>query len=155
MKMQRLALMLGLFCVLVAVPMTLGGCVRAWGVAGGVRLDAPAREPAPPANPKEDMETVRHVVLFAFKPETPPETRAQIEQASLALADQIPVIHSVEWGTDLNEKSRAEGYTHCFVYTFSSRADIPVYVNHPAHVAFRQMALPHIEKLLILDYVPR
>ncbi|MBI2432256.1 MAG: Dabb family protein [Candidatus Hydrogenedentes bacterium] len=98
---------------------------------------------------------VRHVVLFAFKPDTPETTQREVEASSAKLPSQIRQIAAYEWGTDLNQAARSEGLTHCIVFTFNNTADKDLYLNHPAHQAFKQLAMPHIARLLVLDYVPR
>lgn len=94
----------------------------------------------------------RHLVLFAFKPDTSEDTRRAIEAASAALPEAIPQIRAFEWGTDITAGERAQGYTHCMLFTFAQAEDIPLYRDHPAHQAFMKSAMPHIAQLLVIDY---
>lgn len=98
---------------------------------------------------------LRHIVLFKFKPDTTAEMRAAIEEAARNLQHPIQEIEDFEWGTDLNEPTRAEGLTHCMVFTFDSVEDKDTYLNHPSHQAFRNLALPYIERLLVVDFWAR
>ena len=100
----------------------------------------------------EPTRLLRHVVLFQFKDETPPEKIRAIEEAFSALPGQIDAIHDFEWGTDVSVEGIAQGFTHCFFLTFKSEADRAVYLPHPAHRAFGQLLSPHKEKVLVLDY---
>ncbi len=97
---------------------------------------------------------LRHVVIFQWKPETPPETIRQIEQTFAALPSKIPQIKAFEWGTDVSVQGFDQGYTHCFVVTVDSAEDRDAYLPHPEHAAFLALSRPNVEKLLVLDYVP-
>jgi len=103
------------------------------------------------ANPA--LGKVRHVVLYAYKPETTQEQQAAIADRSRELISQIPLIEDLEWGTDLSEGTRAQGYTHCLLMTFASYDAVKEYAAHPAHVEFLDLAKPHLAKLLVVDYV--
>lgn len=96
---------------------------------------------------------VRHVVLYAYKPEVSAEKQAEIAQRSRELINQIPLIEDIEWGPDVNAGARAQGYTHCVLMTFASPGAVKEYVAHPAHQAFLELAKPHLEKLLVMDYI--
>lgn len=103
-----------------------------------------------------EMESLlRHVVLFAFKPDSSPPDVEAIEQTFSALPGAIPEIAGFEWGTDVSVENLAQGYTHCFVVTFRSEQDRDVYLPHPAHQAFVALVGPHIEKVLVVDFWAR
>jgi hypothetical protein len=95
---------------------------------------------------------LRHIVLFAFKPDSTREDIESIEQTFAALPAGIPEIAGFEWGTDVSVENLAQGYTHCFVVTFRSEQDRDVYLPHPAHQAFVALVGPHIEKVLVIDF---
>jgi len=95
---------------------------------------------------------LRHVVLFAWKPETPPEVVRKIEQTMGALRAKIPEIAQYEWGTDVSVQGLAQGFTHCFVVSFASEQDRDTYQVHPDHKAFIALSAPHREKLMTFDY---
>ena len=97
---------------------------------------------------------VRHVVLFALKADITPEQRKVIEETSAELRKEVTFIRGYEWGTDLNQGQRAQGYTHCVVMTFDGPDDLKKYLVHPAHVAFKEKAMPYIEKMLVFDFQP-
>lgn len=48
-----------------------------------------------------------------------------------------------------------EGFTSAFLITFQNAAARDAYLVDPAHVAFKNMALPKIEKAFVFDYVPK
>lgn len=95
---------------------------------------------------------LRHVVLFNWKPETPPEKITEIEEAFCALPAKIPEIIGFEWGTDVSIQGFDRGFTHCFVVSLASEADRDVYLPHPDHAAFIALSRPHVEQLLVIDY---
>lgn len=97
-------------------------------------------------------QVLRHVVLFGFTPETTPDQVHAIEEAFAGLLAQIPEIIDFEWGTDVSVESAARGYTHCFLVTFRDEAGRAIYLPHPAHQRFVEMAGPHFAQVLVLDY---
>lgn len=95
---------------------------------------------------------LRHVVLFDWKPETPPEKIREIEDAFCSLPEKIPEIVEFEWGTDVSVQGFDRGFTHCFVVTVASEEDRDVYLPHPDHAEFIALSRPHVEQLLVIDY---
>ena len=98
---------------------------------------------------------LRHLVLFKWKPETPPEKIAEIEAAFCSLPARIPEIVGFEWGTDISIQGFDRGFTHCFVVTVDSEAGRDAYLPHPEHAEFIALSRPHVEQILVLDYEPR
>jgi hypothetical protein len=98
---------------------------------------------------------VRHVVLFKFKDDAPPEQVRAIEAKFRGLKGQIPAILDFEWGTNMSPENRAEGFTHCFVLTFRDAASRDSYLPHPAHKEFGAQLRPFLDKVLVVDYVSR
>lgn len=96
---------------------------------------------------------LRHVVLFSFKPTS---TEADIDKvvASFAsLPKQIKVIKAFEWGINKSPENFHQGFTHCFILSFSSEKDRDeIYQIHPAHKAFQEVLRPHMEKVFVVDY---
>lgn len=100
------------------------------------------------------MAMLRHVVLFSFKAETPPTKIAEIEAAFGGLKAKIDVVQALEWGTNCSPEGKDRGFTHCFFLSFASEADRDAYLPHPDHRAFSALARPHVEQVLVIDYVP-
>lgn len=143
MRRTRLAGTGNLICLFVAVFALAGstGCAT----QRGARDHAVETAPAP----------IRHVVLFALKPDVSPAQRKVIEDASAALLEDTGLIRAYEWGADLNSGQRAQGFTHCVIMTFDSADSLKRYLVHPAHVAFKEKALPFMEKMLVVDFQPQ
>ena len=95
---------------------------------------------------------LRHVVLFKFKPDATKEQIHEIEAAFAKLPTKIDVIKSFEWGTDNSPEMLAQGYTHCFLVTFADEKGREVYLPHPEHKKFVELALPRVESALVVDY---
>jgi hypothetical protein len=95
---------------------------------------------------------LRHVVLFSFKATSSPEDIRNVEDAFRALPSKIREIRSFEWGTNNSPEGLSQGFTHCFLVTFSSEKDREVYLPHPAHQAFVEVLRPHLDKVLVIDY---
>lgn len=104
---------------------------------------------------KPNVGKLRHVVIFKFKEDTPPEKIKEIEKAFRALPKKIPVVLDFEWGTNNSPEHHDQGFTHCFFLTFKDAAARAVYLPHPAHKAFGQLLHPYLEKALVIDYVAK
>lgn len=98
---------------------------------------------------------IRHVVLFRWKDGTPPAAVRAIENGFGALPAKIPEIADFEWGTDVSPEGLSQGFTHCFLVTFRDAKGRDAYLPHPAHQAFVEILKPHLEKVLVLDYVAK
>jgi len=104
-----------------------------------------------PKNP--NLGKLRHVVLFQYKEDTAPEKVKQIEDEFRKLPSRIPTIVDFEWGTNNSPEGLAGGFTHCFLVTFNDEAGRAVYLPHRAHQEFVALLKPHLEKVLVIDYV--
>lgn len=96
--------------------------------------------------------SLRHVVLFKFKPEATPEQVQEVVTAFGTLKSKIDAIEDFEWGTDVSVENLAQGFTHCFFVSFRDQAGRDGYLPHPAHEEFVKLALPRIDKALVVDY---
>ena len=104
---------------------------------------------------KPNIGKLRHVVLFQFKEGTAPDKVKQIEDAFAALRSKIPTVVDYEWGTNNSPEGLADGFTHCFLVTFNDAKGRAVYLPHPAHKEFVGLLMPHLEKVLVVDYVAK
>jgi len=108
--------------------------------------------------PKNDTEMeqptshLRHVVLFQFKDTSTPADIATVEAAFGELPSKISEIKGFEWGLNNSPENLNKGLTHCFFLTFDSEKDRDTYLTHPAHVAFGDVAGPHIQDVVVVDY---
>lgn len=100
------------------------------------------------------MASIRHVVLIRFKSGTPPATVAEIEAAFAGLKDSIGAIEALEWGTNCSPEGKDQGFSHCFLLTFASAAERDAYLPHPEHRAFSALLRPHVDQVLVIDYLP-
>jgi len=96
--------------------------------------------------------SLRHVVLLKFKSESTKEQVQEVVAGFQALPKKIDGITAFEYGTDVSPEGRAEGFTHCFMVTFKDAKSRDAYLPHQAHQDFVAMAIPKIEKVLVVDY---
>lgn len=97
--------------------------------------------------------TYRHVVIFKFKESSSKESVDSVVKAFVGLKDKIPVIKSFEWGVNVSPEHFDQGFTHCFVVTFSNTEDRDnIYQKHPAHKDFQKILGSHMEKVFVVDY---
>ena len=101
---------------------------------------------------KEPVLLLRHLVLFKFKAETTPEQVRTIESGFYTLPSKIEEIYDFEWGIDSGFGDKTHGFTHCFVVSFKSEADLKTYGPHPAHEEFKSILFPHLENHLVIDF---
>lgn len=98
---------------------------------------------------------LRHVVLFKFKDGTTKEQVKEIEDAFRALPSKIPEIVDFEWGTNNSPEGANRGLTHCFFLTFKNEKDRAVYLPHKEHKKFGAILHPHLDKVVVVDYVAK
>jgi len=111
------------------------------------------KQQAPKTNKTQEItKQLRHVVLFKFKDTSLPADIKKVEAAFAALPSQIEEIKDFEWGLNNSPEDLNKGFTHCFFVTFDSEEARDVYLPHPAHKAFVDRLLPHIDDSLVLDY---
>lgn len=100
-------------------------------------------------------ETIRHVVSFKFKKDADPKAIHKIEDDFAALPAKIPVIQSLEWGTNISPEDHAKGFTHCWIVTFKNAQDRDAYLVDPDHKAFAAELKEVIDDAFVLDFSPK
>jgi len=98
---------------------------------------------------------VYHVVHFKFKASATPSQIADIEKGFAALKGKIPVVQTLEWGTDISPEKLGKGFTHCWILTFKDEKDRDLYLVHPAHKAFVEVLMPVLDEPLVVDFIPK
>lgn len=101
---------------------------------------------------KQPTKMLRHAVLFKFKDTSSPEDIKKIEDGFRALPTKIKEVVDLEWGTNNSPENLNQGFTHLFFVSFKSEKDRDAYIPHPAHKAFVEVLMPHLDKVLVLDY---
>lgn len=96
---------------------------------------------------------LRHVVIFKFKDTATPQQIKSVEDAFAALPAKINTIIGYEWGTNVSPENLAQGFTHCFLVSFKDAAGRDFYLPHPAHKEFGKILGPHLDKVLVIDFV--
>jgi len=95
---------------------------------------------------------LRHVVLFTFKATSSKEDVAKVTRTFNDLYGKVPEVKHMEWGLNMSPEHLDQGFTHCFVLTFSSEKDLASYQLNPAHKAFQEVLKPHMDKVFVVDY---
>lgn len=96
--------------------------------------------------------TLRHVVLFAFKPDAASADVDAVVAGFAALPREIPGISAYEWGTNVSPEGLNDGFTHCFTLSFARAEDRDAYLVHPAHQRFVATLGASLQRSLVLDY---
>jgi hypothetical protein len=101
-------------------------------------------------------ETVRHIVVFKFKPGATEAQIRQVTDAFVALKTKIPNIVSLEHGVNNSPEKHNQGFTHVYQVTFTNAAARDAYLPHPAHKAFGELLgkLGVLEDVFVVDYTP-
>jgi hypothetical protein len=107
---------------------------------------------SPETRQSEPERLLRHVVLFNFTDTATADEIRAVEEKFAALPGEIDEIHDFEWGRDIDVSNIARGYTHCFLVTFKTEADLDAYGPHPAHQEFVSLVQPILENVLVIDY---
>ena len=104
-------------------------------------------------NTQKQDSLLRHIVLFKFKEDTTKEDLTAIENAFAELPAKIPEIVDFEWGTNNSPEGLDKGFTHSFFVSFKDEKGREVYLPHPDHKAFVELAGPSIEDVLSLIHI--
>lgn len=97
----------------------------------------------------------RHVVLFKFRDATPAAQILAIESAFRDLCARLPFVKAFEFGRNSSPENLNQGFSHCFIVTFSEAGGRDEYLPHPLHQAFcREWLDPHVERVCVVDFEP-
>ena len=109
-----------------------------------------AQAAAPPAG------TLRHIVVFKYKPGATEDQIKQVTDAFVALKTKIPGVLSIEHGVNNSPEKRNQGFTHVYQVTFTNAAARDAYLPHPAHKEFGALLgkLGVLEDVFVVDYTP-
>ncbi len=124
-------------------------------ILGGIAATAIMSPQSTATAQDESAAPLRHVVLFKFKPDATKEQIREIIAGFQALPKKIDGITAFEYGVDVSPEGLADGFTHCFLVTFKDSKSRDTYLPHPAHKEFVSLALPKVEKVLVVDYFAR
>lgn len=97
---------------------------------------------------------IRHVVHFKFKADAAEDQVKKVVEEFAALGDKIPLVQSLEYGTNVSAEGHDQGYTHCWIASFKNAADRDAYLVHPAHKEFVKLLGPVLDSALVVDFVP-
>ena len=95
---------------------------------------------------------LRHAVFFSFKEESTEQDVQQVVDAFAELPSKIDAIIDFQFGLNNSPEGLDDGFTHCFLLTFSDEAGRAEYLPHPAHKAFGNVLRPHMKDVFVVDY---
>jgi stress responsive alpha/beta barrel protein len=98
------------------------------------------------------MAKIKHVGLLRFKEGTSEQEIERIFSELMDISENIPGIEDYVSGPNNSPEGLNDGFTHAFVMTFSDVNARDAYLPHPEHERFKASALPHIEKVLVMDF---
>ena len=98
------------------------------------------------------MAKIKHVAFLKFKEGTSQDEIERIFSELMDISESIPGIEDYVSGPNNSPELLNDGFTHAFVMTFSDANARDVYLPHPEHERFKANALPHVEKVLVLDF---
>ena len=100
-------------------------------------------------------QTVRHLVVFKFKPGAPERQITQVTEAFRELRSRIPGITGFEDGINNSPEGKNLGFTHVYLLTFDSIASRDAYLPHPEHKKFGELLgkVGVLEDAFVVDYV--
>lgn len=116
------------------------GLLGVWALSG-------AAADKPPKSGK-----LQHVVAVKFKSSATPQQIQQVETAFRALKKKIPQVKDFQWGTNVSRENLNRGFTHCWVLSFKSEADLQAYIKHPEHQAFVELLRPVLDEVFVIDF---
>jgi hypothetical protein len=105
-----------------------------------------------PMSAADEDKVLRHIVMYKFKPETTPAQIQEVIDAFSGLPKKIDAIIGYEAGPNVSKEGKSEGFTHVFVVTFKTEADLAAYLVHPAHEAYVRVVKDKREKVVVFDY---
>ncbi len=89
--------------------------------------------------------------MFKKKPDTDEATLTEIMRRLEALQGQIPGLREIACHRSL-PSDRPVVWTFILDSTLNSAADLPVYRDHPAHVAANEFMMPFLENRAVIDF---
>jgi hypothetical protein len=121
------------FALIILFFLSLGACLN-------IKASAPTEK------------KLRHVVAFKFKPGITTKQMQKVTTDFLNLKTLVPQIMELEGGPDVAFEKKNGKFTHCFVVTVKSQADLDLYGGHPHHKAFSQSVDPLLAEVMVVDY---
>lgn len=92
---------------------------------------------------------VLHIAWIRFNEGVPAERIEQHMAACRGLVGRVPPVLNLKCGASFSD--RAGGLTHCVVVTLPDRDSVPVYLNHPEHLAVLGALRPDAAELRSMD----
>ncbi|WP_325894515.1 Dabb family protein [Grimontia sp. NTOU-MAR1] len=95
---------------------------------------------------------IRHVLLVKLKPTSNEADFEEIREEFMSMIERVEGVVSVEWGENDSPEGKNKGYTHVVFMTFADEEGRQNYLLHPEHEALKEVFVPHIEDIIVVDY---
>lgn len=96
---------------------------------------------------------IKHLVLFAFKPEVEESTQKQILNELQELPARYPQMRNWSIGENFSNRLSTVTMTHAFAIDFDSERDLLAYLKSDGHENFvKERWRPYIERQTIVSY---
>lgn len=102
---------------------------------------------------KRGLLMIRHILFFSLKSDTSYNAVYKLKNSFLKIPNYIDGVLSVEWGLNNSPENKNEGYSYCVLMTFRDEIVRDIYLSHPEHLKLKEIFLPLLEKLIVLDYL--
>ncbi len=102
---------------------------------------------------QHDGQVLRHAVFFSFKDASTEADVQSVVDSFRSLPSKIDTITDFQSGTNNSPEGLDDGFTHCFLLTFTDKAGLDEYIPHPAHKGeFADTLRPHMKDVFVFDY---
>jgi hypothetical protein len=95
---------------------------------------------------------IRHLLFIKFKPSVTDDQIAEVQALFESFPGKIPGTLAVEWGVNDSPEGLNREFTHAVQVTFADDAARQTYLPHPAHEALKQVFVPLLADIIVLDY---
>jgi quinol monooxygenase YgiN len=95
---------------------------------------------------------VHHIGMLQFKPGTSEAQVTEVLKGLARLKESVPGIVNFSSGKNHSPEGLDQGFTHGFIATFKDKAARDTYLDHPAHVQFKNAALPFVANVVVVDF---
>ncbi len=98
------------------------------------------------------MSKVKHIAFIKFKDGVTEDQINGVFDNLLDITETIEGIEDYVAGPNNSPEGKNDGYSHAFVMTFTDAAARDAYLPHPDHERFKAAALPHVDKVCVIDF---
>ncbi len=95
---------------------------------------------------------LKHAFFLKFKESAADEQVKDVEDAIARMPSQCDTIRAFEWGKNNSPEKHDEGFTQCYMFTFTDAQGLKEYASSAAHTALVAKILAVAEKGRVMDF---